>query len=71
MRSLLVKKVQNFKTTLVDLNSSERMTLFLNKLKRKLGNLFINFLKRTACWDIPKCNKEPTIWDRVSTKHWS
>ena len=61
MPSLLVKKVQNFKTTLVDLNSSERMTLFLNKLKRKLGNLFINFLKRTMCWDIPKWNREPTI----------
>ena len=71
MPSLLVKKVQNFKTTLIDVNSRERMTLFLNKLKRKLGNLFINFLKRTACWDIPKWNKEPTIWDRVSTKHWS
>jgi len=35
-----------------------------------IGILFIDFLKMTTFWDIPKWNRGSTIWDRGSLIFW-
>ena len=36
---------------------------FLNKVKVKLGNIFIDFSKRITFWDIPIQNRGLAVWD--------
>ncbi len=39
---------------------------FLNKVRGKLGNVFIEFSKRTTFWDFLKWNREVRICDTGS-----
>ena len=68
MCCLLVKTVQVSKITLININSSEKLIEFLNEVKGKLGNSFIEFSIRTIFWDVPQWNRRPTIGYRGSIK---
>ena len=60
MHCLLHTKDTSFQTTLFNLNFSEGVGVvidFLNKVRGKLGNVFIDFSKRIIFWDIPKWNR--------------
>ena len=55
MHFLSIKKVQNFKTTFINLNYKKNNYIeFLNNIKSKIEILLINFKKITSFWDIPK-----------------
>ena len=55
MYFLSIKKVQNFKTTFINLNYKKNNYIeFLNNIKSKIEILLINFKKITLFWDIPK-----------------
>ena len=55
MHFLSIKKVQNFKTTFINLNYKKNNYIeFLNNIKSKIEILLINFKKITLFWDIPK-----------------
>lgn len=58
MHFLSIKKVQNFKTTFINLNYKKNNYIeFLNNVKSKIEILLINFKKITYFCDIPKQNK--------------
>ena len=55
MHFLSIKKVQNFKTTFINLNYKKNNYIeFLNNIKSKIEILLINFKMITSFWDIPK-----------------
>jgi len=55
MSCLLVKNVQIFKFTLVNLNSKRNNNIdFLNKIMGKRRILFNDFSKKALFWNIPK-----------------
>ena len=54
MSCLLVKNVQIFKFTLVNLNSKKNNNDFLNKIMGKRRILFKDFSKKTLFWNILK-----------------